>query len=98
MVALKATNQPPKRGWSYLNNTSLISKMLYFPLTMKYSTMTSINSLEDLTGDRIRVETASGMTVIEWEDLSDGGKLLIDSWFLGLQCLARNTIAYSLSK
>lgn len=57
-----------------------------------------INSLEDLTGDRIRVETASGMTVIEWEDLSDGGKLLIDSWFLGLQCLARNTIAYSLSK
>jgi uncharacterized protein YsxB (DUF464 family) len=32
------------------------------------------------------------------EDLSDGGKLLIDSWFLGLQCLARNTIAYSLSK
>ena len=56
-----------------------------------------INSLEDLTGDRIRVETASGMTVIEWEDLSDGGKLLIDSWFLGLQCLARNTIAYSLS-
>lgn len=41
MVALKATNQPPKRGRSYLNNTSLISKMLYFPLTMKYSTMTS---------------------------------------------------------
>ena len=57
-----------------------------------------INSLKDLTGDRIRAETASGMTVIEWEDLSDGGKPLIDSWFLGLQCLARNTIAYSLSK
>ena len=32
-----------------------------------------INSLKDLTGDRIRGETASGMTVIEWEDLSDGG-------------------------
>ena len=32
-----------------------------------------INSLKDLTGDRIRAETASGMTVIEWEDLSDGG-------------------------
>ena len=43
-----------------------------------------INSLKDLTGDRIRGETASGMTVIEWEDLSDGGKLLIDSWFLGI--------------
>jgi hypothetical protein len=24
------------------------------------------------------------MTVIEWEDLSDGGKLLVDSWFLGI--------------
>ena len=58
------------------------------------------NDLEISGGslDIIRVETASGMTVIEWEDLSDGGKLLIDSWFLGLQCLARNTIAYSLSK
>ena len=43
-----------------------------------------INPLEDLTGDRIRAETASGMTVIEWEDLSDSGKLLVDSWFLGL--------------
>ena len=43
-----------------------------------------INSLRDLTGDRIRADTGSGMTVIEWENLSDGGKLLVDSWFLGL--------------
>ena len=48
-----------------------------------------INSLKDLTGDRIRAETASGMTVIEWEDLSDGGKLLVDSWFLGLTDINR---------
>ena len=48
-----------------------------------------INSLKDLTGDRTRVETASGMTVIEWEDLSDGGKLLVDSWFLGLTDINR---------
>ena len=50
---------------------------------------TLINSLKDLTGDRIRAETASGMTVIEWEDLSDGGKLLVDSWFLGLTDINR---------
>lgn len=48
-----------------------------------------INSLEDLTGDRIRAETASGMTVIEWEDLSDSGKLLVDSWFLGIAVIAQ---------
>ena len=48
-----------------------------------------INSLKDLTGDRIRAETASGMTVIEWEDLSDGGKLLVDSWFLVLTDINR---------
>ena len=48
-----------------------------------------INSLKDLTGDRIRAETASGMTVIECEDLSDGGKLLVDSWFLGLTDINR---------
>lgn len=48
-----------------------------------------INSLKDLTGDRIRAETASGRTVIKWEDLSDGGKLLVDSWFLGLTDINR---------
>ena len=48
-----------------------------------------INSLKDLTGDRIRGETASGMTVIEWEDLSDGGKLLVDSWFLGIAVISQ---------
>ena len=34
-------------------------------------------------------DTGSGMTVIEWENLSDGGKLLIDSWFLGLTDINR---------
>jgi uncharacterized protein YsxB (DUF464 family) len=43
-----------------------------------------INSLEELTDNRIRAETASGKTVIEWEDLDDRGKLLVDSWFIGL--------------
>lgn len=48
-----------------------------------------INSLKDLTGDRIRADTGSGMTTIDWENLSDGGKLLIDSWFLGITDIDR---------
>ena len=43
-----------------------------------------INSLQDLTHDKIKVDARCGNTVIEWENLSDGGKLLVDSWFLGL--------------
>lgn len=43
-----------------------------------------INALSDLCGERIRADTGSGMTAIEWENLSDGGKLLVDAWFLGL--------------
>lgn len=43
-----------------------------------------INSLEELTDNRIRAETGSGRTVIEWEELSENGRLLVDSWFLGL--------------
>lgn len=46
-----------------------------------------INSLQDLTDNRIRADTASGLTVIEWEQLSEKGKLLVDSWFLGLTAI-----------
>ena len=48
-----------------------------------------INSLRDLTGDRILADIESGKAIVEWEDLSDGGKLLIDSWFLGLADIDR---------
>lgn len=48
-----------------------------------------INSLRDLTGDTIQAETDSGLTVIRWGNLSNGGKLLIDSWFLGLTDINR---------
>lgn len=47
-------------------------------------TCSLINSLQDLTHDRVQAMAESGMTVIRWENLSDSGKLLIDSWFLGL--------------
>ena len=40
-----------------------------------------INALTDLSGVKIWAETGSGMTVVEWEDLSHGGKLLVDAWF-----------------
>lgn len=46
-----------------------------------------INSLQDLSGDMIRADTGSGMTVIEWQGLSDKGKLLVDSWFLGIAAI-----------
>ena len=46
-----------------------------------------INSLEDLTDNRIRAETASGKTIIEWEHLDDRGQLLVDSWFIGITAI-----------
>ena len=46
-----------------------------------------INSLQELTDNRIRADTASGMPVIEWEELSEPGKLLVDSWFLGVSAV-----------
>ena len=48
-----------------------------------------INSLMELTGDRIRADTESGMAIVEWEKLSDKGKLLVDSWFLGMTDINR---------
>ena len=48
-----------------------------------------INSLMELTGDRIRADTESGMAIVELEKLSDKGKLLVDSWFLGMTDINR---------
>lgn len=46
-----------------------------------------INSLQELTDDRIRADTGSGRTVIEWRELSESGRLLVDSWFLGISAI-----------
>lgn len=43
-----------------------------------------INSLTQLTDNRIRADTGSGKTIIEWEGLSEQGRILVDSWFLGI--------------
>lgn len=46
-----------------------------------------INSLQELVGEDIAVQMDSGMTVIIWQKLTDKGKLLVDSWFLGIVTL-----------
>jgi uncharacterized protein YsxB (DUF464 family) len=43
-----------------------------------------INSLQDLTEDKITTDLGSGSALIEWKELSEKGKLLIDSWFLAM--------------
>lgn len=55
-----------------------------------------INSLEDLTDNRIRADTDSGKAAVEWEQLDKNGRLLVDSWFLGLTAINReyNCIAF----
>ena len=60
-------------------------------------TCTLIIALQSLSGNRIRAETGDGMTVIEWQELSDTGKTLVDNWFLGIAEINRqyNCITYT---
>lgn len=46
-----------------------------------------INSLENLTNIKARAETRDGFTKINWEKITAAGKLLVDSWFLGLTAI-----------
>ncbi len=46
-----------------------------------------INSLKELTNNRIRADTASGKTILKWEHLDEYGKLLVDSWFIGVSAI-----------
>ena len=50
-------------------------------------TCTLINALEHLTDNRIRADTGPGRTIIEWQELSDTGKLLVDAWFIGITAI-----------
>ena len=43
-----------------------------------------INSIESLTEDRIESDMDSGFTEIRWRELSEQGKLLVDSWMIGI--------------
>ena len=42
-----------------------------------------INAIESLTEDRIESDMDSGFTEIRWRELSEQGKLLVDSWMIG---------------
>lgn len=45
---------------------------------------TLIKSIEDLTDDKIKYEIEQGSMIVKYENLSEQGKLLIDSFFIGI--------------
>lgn len=49
-----------------------------------------INGLQELAGVRIRAETESGRAAVEWECLTEKGRLLVDAWFLGIAAVNQN--------
>lgn len=59
-------------------------------------TCSLILSIENLTSDKIEYDIDHGMTVIKWQELSDTGKALIDSWFCGIAAINQehNCISY----
>ena len=48
-----------------------------------------IRSMEGLTDDRIETDIGSGMASIQYGDLSEKGKLLINSFFIGICMIAK---------
>lgn len=55
-----------------------------------------ITGIENLTSDKIDYNVDHGMTVIKWQEISDTGKTLIDSWFQGIALIntEHNCIKY----
>lgn len=47
-------------------------------------TQTLIKSLNDLTEDKIEYEMSPGRADIKYRNLSEAGKLLVDSFFIGI--------------
>ncbi len=47
-----------------------------------------VRSIEGLTDDRIETDIGSGIASIQYGDLSEKGKLLIDSFFIGICMIA----------
>lgn len=52
-------------------------------------TMSLVKSLNDLTEDKIDYEMSPGKVDVHYGDLSESGKLLVDSFFIGI-CLIAN--------
>lgn len=51
-------------------------------------TQTLIRSLEDLARDKIQYEISSGRADIHYRNLSEEGKFLVDSFFVGVCLIA----------
>ena len=51
-------------------------------------TQTLIRSLEGLTSDEIEYEISPGRADMHYRDLSEAGKLLVDSFFIGVCSIA----------
>ena len=51
-------------------------------------TMSLVKSLNDLTEDKIEYEISPGRADIYYRDLSEEGKLLVDSFFIGICLIA----------
>lgn len=49
-----------------------------------------IKSIEDLTSDQIQYDITPGRADIHFKDLSEAGKLLVDSFFLGICGIAQD--------
>ena len=49
-----------------------------------------IDSIESLTEDKIQYEISPGRVDIHYKDLSEDGKLLVDSFFLGICGIAKD--------
>lgn len=87
MITVKITDHSIlMSGHAYRKSSDGIDRVCAAVSALTYNL---INSLEDLTEDRILILESSGKAVIEWERLSEKGKLLVDSWFLGLTDINR---------
>ena len=53
-----------------------------------------IDSIEGLTVDTIQYEISTGRADIHYKDLSEEGKLLVDSFFLGICAVERDFPRY----
>lgn len=53
-----------------------------------------IDSIESLTEDAIQYEISPGRVDIHYKDLSEDGKLLVDSFFLGISGISQDFPEY----
>jgi len=50
-------------------------------------TVTLAMGLTNIAGEDVNVLLDPGQTVIDWQKLSDTGKALVDTWFLGIEAI-----------